>query len=85
MVTERGTLAEAVRQTPVNEDAIRAGSAKLNDTRTAIALALARLHAEAAAVLTPEQRDKAKALRLDREARRDGFLQRWLSAEGGRI
>lgn len=67
----RRAQAEAVRAVPVDEPAVRARSAELAKIETDAAVLRARVHAEIYNVLTPEQQEKAKALRAEREARRE--------------
>jgi Spy/CpxP family protein refolding chaperone len=60
---------EAVDAVPVNEGLIRSTSQALADAQTELALAQARSRSEVWTLLTPEQQEKAKALRAERENR----------------
>ncbi len=63
--------AEAVMAVPVDEAAVRARSAELAKVEADAAVLRARVHAEVYNVLTPEQQEKAKTLRAEREQRRE--------------
>jgi Spy/CpxP family protein refolding chaperone len=63
----RRAEAEAVMAVPVDESAIRTRSAELAKVEADAAVLRARVHAEVYNVLTPEQQEKAKALRVERE------------------
>ena len=63
----------------VDESAVRARSAELGKVETDAAVLRARMHAEVYNVLTPEQQEKAKALRAEREARGAQHRERWKS------
>jgi Spy/CpxP family protein refolding chaperone len=67
----RRAQSEAVMAVPVDEGAVRARSAELAKVEADSAVLRARVHAEVYNVLTPEQQEKAKALRAEREARRE--------------
>jgi len=67
----RRAEAEAVMAVPVDESAIRARSAELAKVEADAAVLRARVHAEVYNVLTPEQQEKAKTLRAEREQRRE--------------
>ena len=67
----RRAQAEAVMAVPVDEAAVRARSAELAKVEADAAVLRARVHAEVYNVLTPEQQEKAKALRAEREQRRE--------------
>ena len=75
----RRAQSEAVMAVPVDESAVRARSAELAKVETDAAVLRARMHAEVYTVLTPEQQEKAKALRAEREARGAQHRQRWKS------
>jgi Spy/CpxP family protein refolding chaperone len=72
---------KAVDTMPVNEGAIRATTQALVEAQTEMAIQHARLQSEIFAMLTPAQRDQAKKLQAEREARmqqrpRDGQRQK---------
>jgi protein CpxP len=67
----RRAEAEAVMAVPVDESAIRARSAELAKVEADAAVLRARVHAEVYNVLTPEQQEKAKTLRAEREQGRE--------------
>jgi periplasmic protein CpxP/Spy len=73
----RRSQSEAVVAVPVDESAVRARSAELAKVETDAAVLRARMHAEIYNVLTPEQQEKAKALRAEREARGGQHRERW--------
>ena len=73
----RRSQSEAVMAVPVDESAVRARSAELAKVETDAAVLRARMHAEIYNVLTPEQQEKAKALRAEREARGGQHRERW--------
>jgi Spy/CpxP family protein refolding chaperone len=75
----RRSQSEAVMAVPVDESAVRARSAELAKVETDAAVLRARMHAEVYNVLTPEQQEKAKALRAEREARGAQHRERWKS------
>jgi periplasmic protein CpxP/Spy len=75
----RRAQSEAVMAVPVDESAVRARSAELAKVETEAAVLRARMHAEVYNVLTPEQQEKAKALRAEREARGAQHRERWKS------
>ena len=75
----RRAQSEAVMAVPVDESAVRARSAELAKTESDAAVLRARMHAEVYNVLTPEQQEKAKALRAEREARGAQHRERWKS------
>ena len=75
----RRAQSEAVMAVPVDESAVRARSAELAKVETDAAVLRARMHAEVYNVLTPEQQEKAKALRAEREARGAQHRERWKS------
>ena len=62
---------EAVTAVPVDEAAVRTRSAELAKVESDAAVLRAKVHAEVYNVLTPEQQEKAKALRAEREQRRE--------------
>jgi Spy/CpxP family protein refolding chaperone len=66
----------AVETTPVNEGLIRSTTQALADAQTAMALLQAQIHSEIFSVLTPEQQEKAKQLREQRESRSRTFRER---------
>jgi protein CpxP len=59
----------AVETVPVNEGLVRSTSQTLANAQTDMALLQARIHSEVWALLTPEQQQKAKELKAEREAR----------------
>ena len=62
---------EAITAVPVDEAAVRTRSAELAKVESDAAVLHAKVHAEVYNVLTPEQQEKAKALRAEREQRRE--------------
>jgi periplasmic protein CpxP/Spy len=68
---------EAVMGVPVDEGAVRARSAELATVEADAAVLRARVHAEVYNVLTPEQQEKAKALRAERNARGAQHREGW--------
>jgi Spy/CpxP family protein refolding chaperone len=75
----RRAQSDAVMAVPVDESAVRARSAELAKVETDAAVLRAWMHAEVYNVLTPEQQEKAKALRAEREARAAQHRERWKS------
>jgi len=75
----RRAQSEAIMAVPVDESAVRARSAELAKVETDAAVLRARMHAEVYNVLSPEQQEKAKALRAEREARGAQHRERWKS------
>ena len=75
----RRAQSDAVMAVPVDESAVRARSAELAKVESDAAVLRARMHAEVYNVLTPEQQEKAKALRAEREARAAQHRERWKS------
>ncbi len=67
----------AVMAVPVDEGAVRARSAELAKVEADAAVLRARVHADVYNVLTPEQQEKAKALRAEREARGAQHREQW--------
>jgi Spy/CpxP family protein refolding chaperone len=59
----------AIESVPVNEGLIRSTSQTLANAQTDMALLQARIHSEVWSLLTPEQQEKAKQLKAQREAR----------------
>jgi Spy/CpxP family protein refolding chaperone len=72
----RRALQEAVTAEGFNESAIRTAGAKVGEAQTEAALLRARVHEEVWTVLTPEQREKAKTLKAEREQRMKERRQR---------
>ena len=66
----------AVDTVPVNEGLIRSTTQALANVQTDMALLRARIHSDVWSLLTPEQQEKAKQLRSEREARMKQRLQR---------
>ena len=75
----------AVMAVPVDEGAVRARSAELAKVEADAAVLRARVHAEVYNVLTPEQQEKAKALRAEREARGAQHREQWEKRAAGPI
>jgi periplasmic protein CpxP/Spy len=73
----RRAQSEAVVAVPVDEATVRARSAELAKVEADAAVLRARVHAEVYNVLTPEQQEKAKALRAEREARGAQHREGW--------
>jgi Spy/CpxP family protein refolding chaperone len=69
MRTAREAVHAAVTSESPDESAIRTASAALADVQADGAVLRAKVHQEVWAVLTPEQREKAKSLRAEREQR----------------
>lgn len=70
-------LRDATEAGPENAAAIKAAAAALGEVLGDQAVLQAQIHAEILAVLTPEQREKAKQIRLDLEQRRQQQAERW--------
>lgn len=66
----------AVETVPVNEGLIRSTTQTLANAQTDMALLRARIHSDVWSLLTPEQQEKAKQLRAQREARMKERVQR---------
>ena len=66
----------AVETVPVNEGLIRSTAQALANAQTDMALLRARIHNDVWSLLTPEQQEKAKKLRAEREARMKQRLER---------
>jgi protein CpxP len=73
----RRAQSDAIVAVPVDEAAVRARSAELAKVETDAAVLRARVHAEVYNVLTPEQQERAKALRAEREARGAQRREQW--------
>lgn len=67
---------KAVETIPVNEALIRSTTQELADAQTEVALQRARMHADAFALLTPEQQAQAAKLQAERGARAQQRQQR---------
>ena len=67
----------AVMAVPLDEGAERARRAELAKGEADAAVLRARVHADVYNVLTPEQHEKAKALRAEREARGAQHREQW--------
>jgi protein CpxP len=63
-------LHEATVAESIDESAIRAAAGELGNAEAEAAISRARVHAQVWKVLTPEQQEKAKALRAERRERR---------------
>lgn len=66
----------AVEAIPVNEGLIRSTTQALANAQTEMALLHARIHNDVWAILTPEQQEKAKQLKGERESRLKQRLER---------
>jgi len=66
----------AVETMPVNEGLIRSTTQTLANAQTDMALLQARVRSEVWALLTPEQQEKAKQLKSERETRMKQRLER---------
>lgn len=80
MITERRTLKSLIRAEAVNEPAIRAQVAKIAALETDSCVKRAFIGQNIRAILTPEQIDKAKKMRLFRERlvdRRIARVYKW--------
>ena len=66
----------SVETVPVNEGLIRSTSQTLATAQTDMALVRARMHTEVWSLLTPEQQQKAKELKAQRDARGKERMQR---------
>ncbi len=75
-VAERRALRDAVRSSPVNEDAIRAKSATIAGQQSDLAVELAYISQEIRNVLTPEQIEKVDTLLDERDICVDNILDR---------
>ncbi len=77
MRTAQRALQDAVDQTPVNESLVRQRAADVAAVQADGAVLRARVHAEVFQVLTPEQQQKAKDLRAQRQQRMEQRMQRF--------
>jgi periplasmic protein CpxP/Spy len=75
--TARQTQVAAIETQPVDEAAIRAKSADLGAVEADAAVLRAKVHAAVFQVLTPEQQEKAKALKAEHEKRRADMRERF--------
>ena len=66
----------AVETVPVNEGLVRSTSQTLANAQTDMALLQARIHSDVWSLLTPEQQEKAKQLKAQREVRMKERTQR---------
>ncbi len=66
----------AVEAMPVNEGLIRSTTQTLANAQTDMALVQARIHSEVWTLLTPEQQEKAKQLKSQRETRMKQRMER---------
>ena len=66
----------AVEAVPLNEGLIRSTAQTLANAQTDLALLQARIHNDVWALLTPEQQERAKQLRAQRDARMKQRLER---------
>ena len=78
MIAARGALGDAVTADTIDQDAIRAASGRVAEVELSAALLRARVHAEVFALLTPEQQQKAKAMREKAKGHITALLQRLL-------
>ena len=74
---------EAVMAVPVDEAKVRARSADLAKVASDAAVLRAKVHAEVYNVLTPEQQEKAKTLRAEREQNWQQRREQWKSQRQG--
>lgn len=72
----------AVEAVPVNEGLIRSTSQALATAQTEMALLRARIHTDVWSLLTPEQQEKAKQLKSQRETRMKQRLERRQQRKG---
>jgi protein CpxP len=70
LMAARRALQEAAMAESIDESAIRAAAGALADAEAEAAISRARVHAQVWKLLTPEQQEKAKALRAERGERR---------------
>jgi periplasmic protein CpxP/Spy len=70
LMTARRALRDAAAAETIDESAIRAAAGALANAEAEAAITRARIHAQVWKVLTPEQQEKAKALREERRERR---------------
>jgi protein CpxP len=75
--TARQAQAAAVETQPLDEAAIRAKATDLAAVQADAAVLRAKVHAAVSQVLTPEQQEKAKALKAEREQRRAQMRERF--------
>ena len=66
----------AIETMPVNEGLIRSTTQTLANAQTDMALLRARIHSDVWSLLTPEQQEKAKQLKAQRETRSKQRLER---------
>jgi Spy/CpxP family protein refolding chaperone len=66
----------AVQTTPVNEGLIRSTTQTLANAQTDMAILRARIHSDVWSLLTPEQQEKAKQLKAERQTRSKQRLNR---------
>ena len=66
----------AIETTPVNEGLIRSTTQTLANAQTDMAILRARIHTDVWSLLTPEQQEKAKQLKSERQARSKQRLNR---------
>jgi protein CpxP len=76
MRTARKAQHEAVTAESFNEAAVRSASATVAEVEADAAVLRARVHQEVWAVLTPEQKEKAKAFQAQREERMEQRRER---------
>jgi Spy/CpxP family protein refolding chaperone len=74
--TARDAQHAAVTRVPVDENEVRARVAETSAVEADLAVIRARLHEQIYQVLTPEQQQKAEALRAERAKRRADRLER---------
>jgi periplasmic protein CpxP/Spy len=75
-VDARRALRDTIRAETIDESAIRAQSAKVASLEADLAVQRAYVSHDIRAVLTPDQIEKLKEMRVDVDARIDGFLDR---------
>ena len=72
----------AIETTPVNEGLIRSTSQTLATAQTDMALLRARIYSDVWSLLTPEQQEKAKQLKAERQTRSKQRLDRRQQRQG---
>ena len=77
MKTAHQAQAAAIETQPLDEAAIRAKAADIAAVQADAAVLRAKVHAAVFQVLTPEQQEKAKTLKAEREKRRAEMRERF--------
>jgi periplasmic protein CpxP/Spy len=75
--TARQAQVAAIETQPIDETAIRAKTTELSAVEADAAVLRAKVHAAVFQVLTPEQQEKAKALKAEHEKRRAEMRERF--------